>query len=81
MSFYVVECEYDLDNAVKECTKLMSLRRSSVKIAFNNMAMVKIFMNNLAFSCENLGLDPEAKDFHMDVLVDLEGENNEEGVL
>ena len=80
MSFYVVECEYDLDNAVKECTKLMTLRRSRVKLAFNNMDMVKIFMNNLAHSCEILGLDPESKDFHMDVLIDFDDDEAEEGV-
>lgn len=80
MSFYVVNNEYDIDLAVKECTKLMSLDRSRVRLAFNNMQMVHIFMNDLSDKCDILQLDPEDNDFHMDVLVgDMpEDDSNEE---
>jgi hypothetical protein len=69
MSFYVIESEYDIDLAVKECMKLISLDRSRVKLAFNNMHMVHIFMNDLTEMCNRHNVDPEEKDFHMDVLV------------
>jgi len=72
MSFYVIETEYDIDHAIRECTKLMGLNKSRVKVAFNNMRMVHIFMNNLAHSCDTLGIDSEDRDFHLDVLINVD---------
>lgn len=71
MSFYIIESEHDIDIAVKECVKLMSLDRARVKLAFNTMGMVRIFMQDLTDECVRYDIDPESKDFHMDVLVDI----------
>ncbi len=69
MSFYVINSEYDIDVAVRECMKLINLQNSNVKLAFNNMSMVNIFMSDLTKECEKNQVDPEEQKFHMDVLV------------
>lgn len=79
MSFYVVQNEYDLDLAVKECVKLMNIKHSRVKIGFNNMRMVKIFMQNLSSEVDEHDLNPNDMDFHVDVLVEEEEHEEAEG--
>ena len=69
MSFYVVHTEYDMDKTIKECLSLMNIETSKVRLAFNNIGMVNIFLDNLTKQCEILEIDPEDKNFHMDVLV------------
>lgn len=81
MSFYVVDSEYDMDTAVSECLKLMPLNKSNVKLAFNNMGMVTIFMDNLSDKCEELGINPDKNEFFMDVLVQPSESDDEEGAL
>jgi len=81
MSFYVINSEYDIDLAVRECTKLMSLDGTRVKLAFNNMEMVHIFMHDLTKVCDTMNIDPESKDFHMDVLVGQGASEDEDGEL
>ena len=78
MSFYVVNTEYDMDTALDECMKLIELNGSKVRLGFNNMKMVHIFMVNLTEACDKYGIDPEAQDFHMDVLVGLDDEDEED---
>ena len=70
MSLYVINSEYDLDNTLKECVKLMYTGDTSkVKIAFNNMGMVQIFLMNLSLTCDSLNINPEESDFSLDVFV------------
>lgn len=78
MSFYLVNNEYDLDLAVSECVKLMSLKNSRVKVGFNNMKMVKIFMSNLSQEVKDRDLNPSDMDFHVDVLVEETVEESDE---
>tara|TARA_R100000951_G_scaffold75748_1_gene63860 strand:+ start:61 stop:312 length:252 start_codon:yes stop_codon:yes gene_type:complete len=76
MSFYVVNTEYDMDTALDECMKLIELNGSTVRLGFNNMKMVHIFMVNLTEACDKFGIDPEEQDFHMDVLVGTTGDED-----
>ena len=70
MSLYIINSEYDLDNTLKECIKLIAIGNSSkVRVAFKNMGMVKIFLTNLSDSCDILNIDPESSDFSLDVFV------------
>lgn len=81
MSFYLVNNEYDLDLAVSECVKLMSIKNARVKVGFNNMKMVKIFMSNLSQEVKDRDLNPSDMDFHVDVLVEEtveESDDNDE---
>jgi len=81
MSLYFVKSEYDLDLAVDECVKLMSIKHSRVKVGFNNMGMVKIFMHNLGKKVDEKDIDPSEMDFHVDVLVgEPNSEDNDEEV-
>jgi len=72
MSLYFVGNEYDMDLAIVECVKLMRLQDSKVKVGFNNMKMVKIFMKNLSHEVSEQNLDPQGMNFHVDVLVEEE---------
>ena len=78
MSFYLVNNEYDLDLAVSECVKLMAIKHARVKVGFNNMKMVKIFMSNLSQKVQDNDLDPSDMDFHVDVLVEEKVEEEED---
>jgi len=78
MSFYLVNSEYDLDLAVDECVKLMAFKHSRVKVGFNNMKMVKIFMSNLSNKVRDNDIDPSEMDFHVDVLVEEKVEEDDE---
>ena len=69
MSLYMVTNEYDMDLAIKECIRLVAMDGSTIKLAFNNMDMVNIFMLNLNDKCDQHHVDPEAANFRMDVLV------------
>jgi len=80
MSFYVVNNEYDMDQAIGECIKLIHLQESRIKLGFNNMGMVNIFMANLGDECDAYNIDPEERDFHIDVLVNA-GPDDIEDVL
>jgi len=79
MSFYVIHTEHDMDKAVKECISLMNIKTTKVKLAFNNMGMVNIFLDNLTLRCEHLEIDPELNNFNMDVLVNEDFD--EEGTI
>ena len=74
MSFYIINSEYDMDNTLTECIKLMSFpysdEESKLKVAFKNMGMVNIFLQNLMSACEELEIDPDETEFSLDVLVD-----------
>jgi len=78
MSFYLVNNEYDLDLAINECVKLMSLKNSRIKLGFNNMKMVKIFMSNLSQEVKDRDLNPSDMDFHVDVLVEEPAEESDD---
>jgi sRNA-binding carbon storage regulator CsrA len=78
MSFYLVNNEYDLDLAVDECVKLMAIKHARVKVGFNNMKMVKIFMSNLSQKVQDNDLDPSDMDFHVDVLVEEKVEEEDD---
>lgn len=78
MSFYLVNNEYDLDLAVSECVKLMAIKSARVKVGFNNMKMVKIFMSNLSQEVKDRDLNPSDMDFHVDVLVEEEAKESDD---
>ena len=78
MSFYLVNNEYDLDLAVDECVKLMAIKHARVKVGFNNMKMVKIFMSNLSQKVQDNDLNPSDMDFHVDVLVEEKVEEEDD---
>ena len=78
MSFYLVNSEYDLDLAVDECVKLMAIKHARVKVGFNNMKMVKIFMSNLSQKVQDNDLNPSDMDFHVDVLVEEKVEEEDD---
>lgn len=78
MSFYLVNNEYDLDLAVSECVKLMAIKNARVKVGFNNMKMVKIFMSNLSQEVKDRDLNPSDMDFHVDVLVEEEAKESDD---
>ena len=70
MSLYVIGSEYDMDNTLKECVKLISTTNNgNVKVAFNNMGMVHIFLQNLSTACDHFEVDPEDTGFTLDVFV------------
>tara|TARA_R100000655_G_C2959880_1_gene188703 strand:- start:285 stop:566 length:282 start_codon:yes stop_codon:yes gene_type:complete len=83
MSLYIINSEYDLDNTLKECVKLIAIgNESKVRVAFKNMGMVQIFLSNLSSVCDTLNIDPEASEFSLDVFVgdgvdDYHGEDDE----
>lgn len=78
MSFYLINNEYDLDLAVNECVKLMSIKNARVKIGFKNMKMVNIFMSNLNQEVKDRDLNPSDMDFHVDVLVEESVEESDD---
>ena len=70
MSLYIINSEYDLDNTLKECVKLIAIgQESKVRVAFKNMGMVQIFLTNLSSVCDNLNLEIEDSPFSLDVFV------------
>ena len=86
MSMYVIGSEYDMDNTLRECVKLISTTEDgNVKIAFNNMGMVHIFLHNLSTACDHFEIDPDDKGFTLDVFVGspiiMEDEDDEEMTL
>ncbi len=84
MSMYVVDSEYDMDTTLKECVKLISTTdNGNVRVAFNNMGMVHIFLQNLSTACDHFEIDPEDKGFSLDVFVGapMEMDDEDEGEL
>ena len=51
----------------------------NVKVAFNNMGMVHIFLQNLSTACDHFEIDPEDKGFSLDVFVGSPIEMDDEG--
>lgn len=70
MSLYVVNSEYDMDLAVDECMKLVAVKDSTVKVAFNTMPMFHVFFENFRDRCIEANIDPTASGFHLDIMIE-----------
>ena len=64
-----VESEYDMDQALAETIKLVKLKHCTLNVGFNNMNMVKIFLDNLHSSLLENKIDPGEKNFHLNIMV------------
>jgi hypothetical protein len=69
MSHLFVESEYDMDQALAETMKLVKLNNCSLDVGFNNMNMVKIFLDNLHEQLINERILPDKKDFNLNIMV------------
>ena len=65
----VIESEYDMDQALAETMKLVKLTNASLDVGFNNMFMVKIFLDNLHERLIEDKVIPDNKNFHLNILV------------
>lgn len=69
MSKMFVESEYDMDQALAEVIKLVKLGSSSLDLGFDNMHMVRIFLDNLTEQLLENKIDPSDKKFHLNIMV------------
>jgi len=69
MSQMYVETEYDMDLALAETIKLVKLTNCTLDVGFNNMKMVSIFLDNLQEQLVENKIDPNKKDFHLNIMV------------
>ena len=76
MSQMIVESEYDMDQALAETIKLVKLTNCSLDVGFNNMHMVKIFLDNLHSQLLEEKIMPDDKKFHLNIMV--KEKNNEQ---
>ena len=65
----VIESDYDVDQALAETMKLVNLTNASLDVGFNNMFMVKIFLDNLHERLIEDKVIPDNKNFHLNILV------------
>jgi len=64
-----VESEYDMDQALAETMKLVKLKNCTLNVGFNNMNMVSIFLDNLKQELIEQKIEPDQKDFHLNIMV------------
>jgi len=69
MSTMYVESEYDMDQALAETMKLVKLKNCTLNVGFNNMNMVSIFLDNLKQELIEQKIEPDQKDFHLNIMV------------
>jgi hypothetical protein len=69
MSTLYVESEYDMDQALAETMKLVKLRHCTLNLGFNNMKMVSIFLDNLKQELVEQKIEPDEKNFHLNIMV------------
>lgn len=65
----IVESEYDMDMALAETVRLVRLKNATLDVGFNNMAMVGIFLDNLHDTLKEEKINPEEKNFHLNIMV------------
>lgn len=69
MSTMFIESEYDMDMALAETIKLVKLTDAQLDVGFNNMAMVKIFLDNLYEQLLEQKMSPNENKFHLNIMV------------
>ena len=69
MAKLLIESEYDMDVALAETIKLVKLKHTTLDVGFNSLGMVNIFLENLYTMLKDNEIQPDEKDFHLNIMV------------